>query len=194
MMKTVGLAAVMALAVALALGLYRTATTAAAGDRLETQVRGKVSCPTKLRALQISAFASNPSIGAADMSITTGEPSSADGLFGMSSQQPRYGLSSTCHTVSRRVALTHRGLTSAGVVHAGDVRWPTAYCPVTRRVLLRFVIALDASGKPVSATIAARTQPRARGGKPKSKPIGFVQWSRTRAVTYYSSACTSQEQ
>ena len=43
------------------------------------------------------------------------------------------------------------------------------------------------------ATIEVLTQPRARGGKtPKSKRIGYVQWSPTRSVTYYSSACTSQ--
>ena len=192
-MKTSGFG-VVALAGVLALGLSWVATTAAARGRIETQVRRTVSCPTELQAVQISAFASNPSIGAADMSITTGNPNSADGLLGVSSKQKQYGLSSTCHVVAKRVALTHRGLTSAGVVHAGDVRWPTAYCPATRRILLRFVIKLDASEKPLSATIEVRTQPKARRGKPKSKKIGFVQWSRTRSITYYSSSCTNQEQ
>jgi hypothetical protein len=110
----------------------------------------------------------------------------------MSTAQPRYGLGSACHSVTMPAALTHRGLTSAGVVHAGDVRWPVAFCPAPRRVLVRFVIDLNAAGKPVSATIAVRTQPSARGKK--SKPIGFVQWSPKRSVTYYAPACTTQEQ
>jgi hypothetical protein len=57
---------------------------------------------------------------------------------------------------------------------------------------MRLVISY-ASQKPVSAMIEVLTQPKARNGKtPKSKRIGFVQWSPTRAVTYYSAACTSQ--
>jgi hypothetical protein len=94
--------------------------------------------------------------------------------------------------VKKHVAMTHRGLTSAGVVHAGDIRWPTVFCAASPRVLLHFVLALNASGKPVSATIAIRTQPNARGKK--SKAIGFVQWSPARSVTYHAPGCTTQEQ
>jgi hypothetical protein len=85
------------------------------------------------------------------------------------------------------MALTHRGLTSAGVVHAGDLRAPNVYCSATRHVLVGFRFGFDASGKPLSATIAVRTQPTA---PKKSKQIGYVQWTPKRSVTYYSRACT----
>lgn len=187
-MKTLGLAA----AAALAVGLYGASIAGASSDRIETQVRRTVSCPTKLGALQISAFASNPTIGSANVSITTGNPNTATGLMGLSNQQTRFGLNGTCHAVARQVAMTHRGLSSfLGVSHAGDVGWTALYCPVTPRVLLRFVIALDASDKPVSATVAVRTQPKAGG---KSKSIGFVYWSPKRSVTYYASRCVTQHQ
>ncbi|HEX3455808.1 MAG TPA: hypothetical protein VHS03_14375 [Gaiellaceae bacterium] len=111
----------------------------------------------------------------------------------MSNEQPQYGLDARCHSVAKKVVLGRRGLTSAGVVHAGDIQTPHLYCAATRRVLMRLVISYNASRKPVSATIEVLTQPRARSGKtPKSKRIGFVQWVPSRTVTYYSSACTSQ--
>jgi hypothetical protein len=177
----------------LALGVYGATVTAAAGVRIEAQVRRTVAYTSSLRALQISAFAANPSIGAASVSITTGNPTAASGLLGISTQQPRYGLGGACHSSAKRAALTHRGLTSAGVVHAGDIRRPAVYCPAAPRVLLHFVIGLDASAKPVSATVAIRTLPKPHSGK-KSKPIGLVQWSPARSVTYHSSACTTQDQ
>ena len=193
-MKTVGLAA----AAALAVGLYGASIAGASRDRIETRVQRTVSCATELGAWQISAFASNPSVGSANVSITTGSQNSATGLMGLSNKQPRFGLGDTCHSVAKkRVAMTHRGLSSfLGVSHAGDIGWTGVLCPVTPRVLLRFVIALDASGKPVSATVAVRTQPKARAGKTsgKSKSIGFVQWSPKRSVTYYSSRCVTQHQ
>jgi hypothetical protein len=183
---------VLAAAVALGAGMYGASLGAAAGNRNELQVRRTVSCATKLGALQISAFATNPSIGTANVSITTGDPNnSPTGLLGMSTGQPRYGLSGTCHSATKPVALTHHGLVSAGVVHSGDIRWPTAFCGASRHVLVRFALALNSSGKPVSATIAIATQPA--HGK-KSKPIGFVQWSASRSVTYHAPSCTTQEQ
>lgn len=192
MKKTLGLAA----AVTLAAGLYAASVSSAAGKRVETQLRRTVSCATSLRALQISAFASNPNVfhGAASLSIDTGSPNAnaSKGLLGLSTQQNQYGLSSSCHSVTKRVPLTHRGLTSAGASHAGDITWREAYCPAPRHVLLHFVLGFDSTGKPVSATIAIRTQPKAPGGK--SKPIGFVQWSPARSITYAASACTVQNQ
>jgi hypothetical protein len=183
---------VLAAAVALGVGLYAASLGAAAGKRNEIQVRRTVSCATKLGALQISAFATNPTIGTANVSITTGDPNhDSVGLFGLSTGQPRYGLNSACHSVTKQVALSHRGLVSAGVVHSGDIRWPTAFCSASRRVLVRFSLALNSSGKPVSATVAIAMQP-ARGKK--SKPIGFVQWSPSRAVAYHAPGCTTQEQ
>lgn len=186
-MKRVDLAA----AVVLAVGLYGAPLAAAAHDRTDAQLRRTFSCATTLRALQISAFASNPSIGAASVTISTGDPNASTGLLGMSTQQPRYGLGGACHPVTKRVALTHRGLTSAGVVRAGDVRYPAVFCGASRRVLVRFVLGLDPSGRPVSATIAIATQPKA--GK-KTRPIGFIQWSPSRSVTYHAPGCTTQEQ
>ena len=180
-------------ALALAEGLYPAIPRAVAGDRLEVQARRTVSCTTEARALQLSAFATNPQIGSANVTISTGNPSIATGLLGVSSQQTHYGLGGRCRTVAKRVAVSHRGLTSAGVVHAGDVRSPTVYCAATRRVLMRLLISYNGDQKPVSATIEVLTQPRALHGKtPKSKRIGYVQWSPKQSVTYYSSACTSQ--
>ena len=169
------------------------AQAAAAGRRLEVQARRTVSCTTAEGALQLSAFATNPQIGSANVTISTGNPNLATGLLGVSSQQTHYGLGSRCHTVVKRVVLSHRGLTSAGAVHAGDFRSPSVYCAATRRVLIRLLISYNDSQKPVSATIEVLTQPRSRHGKtPKSKRIGYVQWSPKQSVTYYSAACTSQ--
>jgi hypothetical protein len=185
--KAAGLVA----AVTLALGLY-TAAAAGAGDRVELQVRRTVSCTTSLRALQISAFPHDPQTGSANVSITTGNPSSAIGLLGMSTLEAKYGLSKTCHSVSTQVALSHRGLTTVGAVHAPAEGWPMAYCPAPARILLRFVVAFDTSGKPLSATVAIRTQPKPGSGK-KSRALGFVQWSPARSVMYHAAACNSQE-
>ena len=152
------------------------------------RVQRIVSCTTTLRALQISAFAGNPSSGNASITISTGDPNSATDLLGLSNQQARYGLNGTCRPAKTQVALGHHGLTSAGVVHSGDVRWPAVFCSATPRVLLHFVLSLNSSGKPVSAKIAIATQSK------KSKPIAFIQWSPAQSVTYYKPGCTTQEQ
>ena len=179
--------------VVLALSVLIATPLASAGHRLEMQARRTVSCNTAEGALQLWAFATNPTIGSAGVTISTGNPTQATGLLGVSSTQQHYGLGSRCHSVVRHVVLSRRGLASAGVVHAGDVRSPTVYCAATRRVLIRLLISYNASGKPTSATIEVLTQPKARGGKtPKSKRIGYVQWSPKQSVTYYSSACSSQ--
>jgi hypothetical protein len=184
-MKTLGLAAAAALGVA----LYGASLTAAADKRTDSQLRRTFSCTTTLRALQISAFASNPSSsGNASVTITTGDPNSATDLLGLSNQQPRYGLNGACRPAKKQVALTHHGLTSAGVVHSGDIRWPAVFCGATPRVLLHFVLSFNSSGKPVSAKIAIASQSK------KSKLIGFIQWSPARSVTYYKPGCTTQEQ
>src|SRR5262249_40395232 len=116
------------------------------------------------------------------------------GLLGVSSQQPHYGLDGRCHSVAKKnVVLSHRGLASAGVVHAGDIRSPTVYCAATRRVLMRLVISYDASQKPVSATIEVLTRPRAPRGRPRrGRGMGYWGGRPTRPVTYYSSESTSQ--
>lgn len=179
------------IALALALSVAGVAT---AGQREETQTRRTVSCATEEAALQLWAFATNPSMGSANVTISTGDPTIPTGLLGVSSQQPHYGLDDRCHSVTKRVVLSHSGLASAGVVHAGDVQSPTVYCAATRQVLMRLLISYNASQQPVGATVEILTQPKARSGKtPKSKRIGYVQWSPKRSVTYYSSsACTSK--
>lgn len=183
----------LALAAVLVEGVYAATSLAAAGHREAAQARRTLSCTTQEGALQLTAFATNPTIGSANVTISTGNPNQATGLLGVSSQQQHYGLGSRCHSVAKHVVLSRRGLTSAGVVHAGDVRSPTVYCAATRRVLMRLLISYSASEKPVSATIEVLTQPKARSGKtPKSKRIGYVQWTPQKSVTYYSSACTSQ--
>lgn len=184
--RRVGIAA-LALSLALAAGLY----PAAAGRRVETRTHRTVSCATDLGAVQLWAFATNPTIKSAGITISTGDPGQPTALLGVSTQQPRYGLDGRCHTARKRVVLSHRGLTPAGVVHAGDIQSPTVYCGATRRILLRLVISYNSSQRPVSATIEVLTQPKPHSGK-KSKRIGYVQWSPKRSVTYYSSACTSQ--
>jgi hypothetical protein len=176
--------------VVLALSVLVATPLASAGQRLEVQTRRTVSCTTEERALQLWAFATNPTIGSAGVTISTGDPNQPTSLLGVSSQQEHYGLlGSRCHSVRKHVVLSRRGLTPAGVVHAGDVRSPTVYCAATRRVLIRLLISYNASKQPVSATIEVVTQPKLNR---KSKRIGFVQWSPKRSVTYYSSACTSQ--
>ena len=176
-----------ALVVLLAAGLY----PATAARQVEARAQRTVSCSTLEGALQLWAFATNPETGSANVTISTGNPNFATGLLGVSSTQPRYGLDPRCHTVSQRVALSRHGLTSAGVVHAGDIQSPTVYCAATRRVLIRLLISYNGSQKPVSATIEVLTQPKAGSGR-KSKRIAYLQWSPQKSVTYYSSACTSQ--
>ena len=186
---------ILALTLAVLAGALCVATPfAAAGHRAEVQVRRTLSCTTDEGALQIWAFATNPSIGSAGVTISTGNPTLSTGLLGVSSQQTHYGLAAgRCHSVTKHVVLSRRGLTPAGVVHEGDVRSPTVYCAASRRVLIRLLVSYSGSEKPLAATIEVLTQPRARSGKtPKSKRIGYVQWSPQRSVTYYSSACTSQ--
>jgi hypothetical protein len=173
------------LAPALAAALSAATPFAAAAPRVETKARRTVTCTTAQGALQIWAFATNPTIGSANVTISTGNPNQPDTLLGVSSQLTHYGLTAgRCHSVTKRVALTRRGLTSAGVVHAGDVRSPAVYCAATRRVLIRLLLTYNDSQKPVAATIEILT--------PKGKRIGYVQWSPQRSVTYYSSACTSR--
>jgi hypothetical protein len=185
---------ILALAFAVVLAAEHAATPlAAAGHRVEAKARQTLSCTTDEGALQIWAFATNPTIGSANVTISTGNPNRSTTLLGVSSQLTHYGLTDRCHSVVKHVVLSRRGLTSAGVVHAGGIRSPTVYCGATRRVLIRLLISYSASEKPVGATIEILTQPKARSGKtPKSKRIGYVQWSPKRSVTYYSSACTSQ--
>jgi len=188
-------AGILALALAvLGGGLYLATPFAAAGHRVEAKARRTLSCATDEGALQIWAFATDPSVGSAGITISTGNPSLSTSLLQVNSKGPHYGAAADrCHSATKHVVLSRRGLTSAGVVHAGDYRSPMVYCAATRRVLIRLLVSYGASEKPTAATIEVLTLPRARSGKtPKSKRLGYVQWSPKRSVTYYPAACTSQ--
>lgn len=147
-----------------------------------------MSCATETRALQLIAFARNPVAGAAAATVSTGDPNKPTLLVGVDTRYKDFVLSKNCGRFARRIPLSRRGLTSAGVVHEGDVRSPSVYCGATGHVLVRFQLGFDAAGKPVSATIAVRNRPR----NGKSKAIGYMQWSPQRSTTYYSRACTPQ--
>lgn len=179
-------APVVVLTVALAASANATSATPKTVDRT-------VSCATELGALQFDAMATNPSAGGASASIGTGNPNNGAGLLWFAtghSHTTNYSVGNTCRTVKTRVAFTHRGLASSGVSLAGQYRSPgAAFCSAPRHVLLRFRAGFDGSGNPITATIAIWTQPAAHRA---ARPIGFVQWSPSRSVTYYSPACTSQ--
>ena len=76
----------------LALAVFIATPLASAGDRLEVQTRRTVSCSTEQGALQLWAFATNPTINQAGVTISTGNPTQPTSLLGVSSQQERYGL------------------------------------------------------------------------------------------------------
>ena len=184
--------ALFGLMVAVLLAAPVSVTAAPAGRAAGSRVERRVSCATAQGALQMFVFAENPAAGTAAADIGTGDPNSPTPirLLAVDTRYKHYALGKSCRPTTKRIALTHRGLTSAGVVVHGDYRSPSVYCSATRRVLIHFRLGFDSAGKPVSALIAVRTQPKP--GK-KSKPIGYVQWTPQKSVTYYStSACTSQ--
>ena len=76
--------------VVLALSVFIATPLASAGQRLEVQTRRTVSCSTTQGALQLWAFATNPTIGSAGVTISTGDPNQPTSLLGVSSQQERY--------------------------------------------------------------------------------------------------------
>lgn len=184
-----------AVAVAFVATAIAVAAPTAVHDQATSIVERKVSCATQLGALQMDVFARNPAAGAASANVHTGDPNAPTPniILAVDTRYKHFVLGNSCRRVAKKIALTHRGLTSSGVVKAGDYRSPTIFCAATKRVLVHFRLGFDATGKPISATIAVRTQPKAHSGKtPRSKPIGYAHWSPQRSVTYYSAACTSQ--
>src|SRR5436305_9234921 len=87
--------------------------------------------------------------------IDTGDPNLPTTLDGVDTRYKHFALGKSCRRVSRRIALTHRGLTSAGVVRAGNKRSPTVYCSATAHVRIHFKLSFDSAGKPVNATIGS---------------------------------------
>ena len=107
-MKALGFAVVTALAVALSGGWSPTGLSAVEAHGTATQARRTLSCTTEERALQLWAFATNPTIGSAGVTISTGDPNQPTSLLGVSSQQQHYGLGSRCHSVTKHVVLSRR--------------------------------------------------------------------------------------
>jgi hypothetical protein len=163
----------------------------AAGGPAAQSVSRVVSCATAERAVQFSAFATNPALREAVVGINTGNPQVSNPLFWLDTKHNGYTVGDGCRAARKRLAFTHRGLTSARVSRAGDNRSSTVYCSAPRRVRLRFHIDIGSSGKPAAAKVEVWTQPAKRTAR--RHPIGYVAWSSERSVTYYrSSACTSQ--
>jgi hypothetical protein len=155
-------------------------------------VTDAVGCATFEGAVQIDAIAYRPSLGYAGAFIHTGFPNTPGTitLVGVQTDKSNYSLDKRCSRTRTPVRFTHRGLSSAGVVKAGYNQWPTVYCGAPRRVLVRYRVGFASSGKPATATIAVWAK---RKKSSRLREIGYVQWSRSRSVTYYSrKSCTSQ--
>jgi hypothetical protein len=168
-----------------------TAAPVSAGRTAGSRVEKTVSCATKVNALQLSAFAYDPAAGTAAANVLTGDPNAAKVVVAVDTRYKHYTISGNCRRVAKRVPLTHRGLTAAPVSHFDDYQGQTQYCKATGRVLVHFKFSFNSSGRPLSATIAIRTQPKKTNRK--SKPIGFIQWTEKKSITYYSTRlCTSQ--
>lgn len=155
-------------------------------------VVGTVSCATHAGAVQIDAIAYRPAFGYAGAFIETGFPNTPGTitLVGVQTDKSNYALDKECGQTKKSVRFTHRGLSSSGVVKAGYNQSPTVYCGAPRRVLVRYRIGFASSGKPATATIAVWAK---RKNSSRLREIGYVQWSRSRSVSYYSrKSCTSQ--
>jgi len=167
---------------------------APAGQRSTVRsVTGTASCSTFQGALQITAYAYRPDpFGYALASVYTGPPNTPGSisLFSVESDKSNYILDHRCSRSKTSVRLTHRGLRSAGVVKTGYFQSLTAYCGVPGRVIVRYRVGLDSSGKPATATIAVWAR---RKHSSRLHQFGYVQWSRSRSITYYSpKSCVGQ--
>jgi hypothetical protein len=182
-----GVASVLAAA-----GAWAETAPAARSHSTLKLVAGTVSCSTFEGAVQIDAIAYRPAWGYAGAFIDTGFPNTPGtiALVGVQTDKSNYTLDKRCGRTKTRVRFTHRGLSSAGVVKAGYDQSPTVYCAAPRRVLVRYRFGLADSGKPATATIAVWAK---RKHSSRLREIGYVQWTRSRSVSYYSrKSCTSQ--
>jgi len=176
-----------------AAGAWSTSAPAAQGDSTLKYAAGKVSCATTLGALQLDAIAYRPSLGYAAALIRTGFPDTpaTTTLVGVQTDKSDYTLDKGCRQTNRSIRLTHRGLSSAGVVKAGYNQSPEVYCGAPGRVLVRYRIGFASSGKPATATMSVWGK---RKKSSRLREIGYVQWSRSRSISYYSAkACTSRQ-
>ena len=170
-----------------------TEAAPAAQRSTSRSVTGTVSCSTSQNSMQITAYAYRPDpFGYALASVYTGPPNTPAtiSLLAVETDKSNYTLDQRCSRSKTSVRLTHRGLRSAGVVKSGYFQSLTAYCGVPSRVLVRYRIGFDSSGKPATATLAVWAK---RKHSSRLRQIGYVQWSRSRSITYYSpKSCVGQ--
>jgi hypothetical protein len=156
-------------------------------------VTGTVSCSTAWNSLQITAYAYRPDpFGYALASVYTGPPNTPGtiSLLAVETDKSNYTLDHRCSRSKTSVGLTHRGLRSAGVVKSGYYQSLTAYCGAPNRVIVRYRIGFDSSDKPATATISVWAK---RKHSSRLRETGYVQWSRSRSITYYSpKSCVGQ--
>jgi hypothetical protein len=188
-LRTVALVAVVSAIVATA---WTVAAPAARHGVLRT-VNGTASCVTSQGSMQIKAFAYRPDpYGYAAATIYTGPPNTPAtiALFQAEAGTSNYALDKGCSKTKTSVGFTHRGLTSAGVVKAGYYQSLTAYCGAPSRVLIRYRVGFGSSGKVATATIAIWAKHKKSS---RLHQIGYVKWSRSRSITYYSrKSCVGQ--
>jgi hypothetical protein len=157
-----------------------------------SSVAGTVSCTSLQGSMQISAYAYRPSVGIAGIFVYTGPPNTPAtvDLVAIQSGASKYALDQRCGRTKASVRLTHRGLSSAGVVKAGYDQSLTVYCGVPSRILVRYRIGYASSGRPATANVAIWAK---RKKSSKLHEIGYVQWSRSRSTTYYAAkSCVAQ--
>ena len=190
--RGVRLVALVAVVSALTASAWTIAAPAARSSALRT-VAGTVSCTTWQGSLQISAYAYRPDpYDYAAATIFTGPPNTPATipLVQVETDKSRYTLDKGCSPAKKSVPLTHRGLTSAGVVKAGYYQSLTAFCGAPSRVLIRYRIGLASSGKPATAAMTVWAK---RKQSSRLHQIGYLKWSRSRSITYYSrKSCVGQ--
>ena len=73
---------------------------------------------------------------------------------------------------------------------AGYYQSLTAFCGAPSRVLIRYRIGFASSGKPATATMTVWAK---RKKSSRLHQIGYLKWSRSRSITYYSrKSCVGQ--
>ena len=175
-----------------AAGAWTTPARSSRAHSTMKYVAGTLSCSTFEGAVQLNAIAYRPAFKYAAAFIDTGFPDTPGTitLVGVQTDKSNYTLDKRCSRTKRSVHFTHRGLSSAGVVKAGYNQSPEVYCGAPSRVFVRYRLGFASSGKPATATIAVWAK---RKGSSRLREIGYVQWSPSRSVTYYSrKSCTSQ--
>jgi hypothetical protein len=176
-----------------AAGAWTGQAPAAQRDSTGKTVAGTVSCATAVGSLQLNAIAYRPSLGHASALVETGFPDTpaTTVLVGVQTDKSDYTLDKNCSRTKKSIRFTHHGLRSAGVVKAGYNQSPEVYCAAPGHVFVRYRIGFASSGKPATAKMTVWAK---RKKSSRLHEIGYVQWSRSRSTSYYSTkSCTSKE-